>query len=593
MKKFKNVLSILFVVAILLSYKVVQAEGEVVEPVIPDPVSIHLKIYAGDTALFDEDTTVTACPESPAADAPLTVNGKCAIEQSGLSNTWTWDYAPSGWLDEVDGYSTTSDFSKFWGWYSDLNLGQTGLNQHILDGGEELLLTYDSYPLRISSSQDSGNVGSTIIFTVEEIGFENFNPVWLPSGDATVTLGAQSCTTTVDGTCSITLNALGSLSATGSKALHVPSESIDIEVSALSSGGGGGSRKSKTKNEGSVLGATTVKFDTSKAYEFLIKNQLENGSFGENLYTDWSALALASGNYQPNVIKLIKYLGEVKPSVGSRLTDYERHAMALMSLGLNPYNTNGENYIAKIVSGFDGKQFGEVIEDNDDIFALIVLLNAGYTEDEKMVTDSLNFILGRQHENGSWDESVDMTGAALELLSYMRQNEPIKNALDKGKNFLKETQKTNGGWGDSPSSTAWALEGIIGLGEKPEDWKKDKETPLSYLATLQDTDGSVKNENINNKIWETAYVLSALSGKTWNQTIQKFAKQEVLIVSKPLKTSTQAKKLVAKKFTAAPKAPNTAAVVESLPTPPTPPEPPIETEAPKKSWLGRLLEAIF
>ena len=47
--------------------------------------------------------------------------------------------------------------------------------------------------------------------------------------------------------------------------------------------------------------------------------------------------------------------------------------MALMSLGLDPYNTNGENYINKIISGFDRKQFGDASVDNDDIFALITL----------------------------------------------------------------------------------------------------------------------------------------------------------------------------------------------------------------------------
>ena len=40
-------------------------------------------------------------------------------------------------------------------------------------------------------------------------------------------------------------------------------------------------------------------------------------------------------------------------------------------------------------------------------------------------------------------------------------------------------------------------------------------TPLDYLATIQDTDGGVKDSNMQNKIWETAYVTSALSGKTW------------------------------------------------------------------------------
>ena len=53
-------------------------------------------------------------------------------------------------------------------------------------------------------------------------------------------------------------------------------------------------------------------FDLKKAFDFLNAQQKENGSFGEDLYTDWTALALASGNSQDQTIKLIKYLGEFK-----------------------------------------------------------------------------------------------------------------------------------------------------------------------------------------------------------------------------------------------------------------------------------------
>src|SRR3989344_3141234 len=112
----------------------------IVNPV-PIPVTIILKVYSGDEVLFDGPETVTACYESLiTANVPETVNGKCAIEQSGLSNTWTWDYAPSGWLDELGGHATTPDYSKSWGWFNNLNYGNVALNQHPLSSDEELLL---------------------------------------------------------------------------------------------------------------------------------------------------------------------------------------------------------------------------------------------------------------------------------------------------------------------------------------------------------------------------------------------------------------------------------------------------------------------
>ncbi|MEI6280820.1 MAG: immunoglobulin-like domain-containing protein [bacterium] len=275
--------------------------------------------------------------------------------------------------------------------------------------------------------------------------------------------------------------------------------------------------------------APKTKFNLNKAILFIASQQKEDGSFGEELYTDWATLALASENNQSQIIKLVKYFGELKMT-STLLTDYERRAMTLMTLGLNPYNTNGENYIKKIIDSFDGKQFGDTNEENDDIFALIVLQNAGYTATDKIIADNITFILNRQKDNGSWNESIDMTGAAIEALSVFSPTRGVGESLAKAKEFLKQNQKNDGGW-NNVSSTAWVMEGILALGEKPEDWIKNNNTPLDYLSSKQDTDGGIINKNEKNKLWETSYVASVLSGKTWNQIIQKFDKVKTLVAN--------------------------------------------------------------
>ena len=105
--------------------------------------------------------------------------------------------------------------------------------------------------------------------------------------------------------------------------------------------------------------------------------------------------------------------------------------------------------------------------------------------------------------------------------------------MAKAKDYLKQNQKDAGGW-DNVSSTAWAMEGILALSEKPEDWIKNNNNPLDYLASMQDADGGTKNDDKKSKLWETAYVATALSGKTWNQIMQKFEKpkEEVKIENK-------------------------------------------------------------
>jgi hypothetical protein len=328
-------------------------------------------------------------------------------------------------------------------------------------------------------------------------------------------------------------------------------------------------------------------FDLKKAFEFIISQQKENGSFGEDIYTDWVALSVATTpDYKTETIKLIKHLGELKIS-GTLLTDFERHAMALMALGLSPYNTNGENYIEKIIASFDGKQFGNSDETNDDIFALIVLQNAGYNMEDKIISDDISFILNAQEKDGSWNKSVDMTGASIEALSAFSTTPGVKESLEKAKNFLKENQKENGSWNDNASSTAWALQGILGMGEKIEDWKNGGNAPLDYLATLQDTDGGVKGENLQNKIWETTYVISSLSGKSWNQIMQKFEKPTISVMADIEKNPAQKQEIkkISKKSTLP--ASVITAVTQSPATTQT------QKETPKKSWFMRLMSTIF
>jgi len=178
----------------------------------------------------------------------------------------------------------------------------------------------------------------------------------------------------------------------------------------------------------------------------------------------------------------------------------------------------------------------------------------------------------------------------IPLISYSYQSK--ENA-----HYLKQSQKDDGSWNDNASSTAWAIEGILAQNEKPEDWTKipvgetSGNTPLDYLATLQDSDGGlsaqagIKDSDLNTKIWETAYVASALSDKTWNQTMQTFNKEDLpkviveknsTIVQKPKLQSIQTQQ-------------NTASVIYTTTPPITTPQP----TAPKKNWFERLFSNIF
>ena len=407
----------------------------------------------------------------------------------------------------------------------------SGMDVNILSG-EENIYIYFGPQHKLSLSSASINTSETLTVTTEDYDYQNNS--WIIRTGVTVGLTQpdpnnpwspiEIQTSPVDANGQATFSAIpeGSYNIGVQEDFYFPTETLAVTTPPAPS------EPVRHSSSGSYISPTPIVsktvFDIKKALEFLSSQQNENGSFGEDIYTDWSAVAFGSSSEnQETKTKLTKYLSENKLS-GNNLTDYERRSMALMALRLNPYNINNENYIEKIIKNFDGTQFGDIQEDNDDIFALIVLQNAGFTQDEKIIENTINFILSKQKENGSWDESIDMTGAGIEALSIYKENEKVKLALEKAKEFLKQKQKEDGSWSNI-SSTAWALQGILALGEKIEDWKKNENTPIDYIALNQDTDGGIKNENLQNKIWQTSYVLTSLSGKTWNQIIQKFDKQ--------------------------------------------------------------------
>ena len=111
--------------------------------------------------------------------------------------------------------------------------------------------------------------------------------------------------------------------------------------------------------------------------------------------------------------------------------------------------------------------------------------------------------------------------------------------------------------------------------------------PKFQTPTIQDTDGGMKNENAQNKIWETAYVVTALSGKTWNQIMQKFEKQKTpTVVKVAVKVAAKNSKKIIKNEMI------TAIAINAIIPPPVPTQ--IEQiEIPKKGWLAKLLASIF
>lgn len=471
-----------------------------------------------------------------------------------------------------------------------------GMDQKILSGGEEIYLYFGAQN-RITLNSNNITTNDDLIVTTEDYDYENNS--WIIRTGVTVGITVPDpnnpwspieVTTSVvneNGQATFLNIPEGTYNVGIKEDFYFPTEPLTVSPSSSGGGSSGGSSGSNSKKITTIEEKEVIyTFNNKKAYEFMFSNQKEDGSFGEDIYTDWGTISIKKDPaHNSEKIKLIKYLSQTPPE-GDLLTDIERRAMALMSLGLNPYSTNGINYIQEIIDDFDGKQFGDKELDNDDIFALIVLQNAGFTYEDTEIQKSIEFVLSKQKENGSWDESIDMTGASISALAVFKDKSNVNDALAKARAFLEDTQKIDGGFGNV-SSTTWAVEGIKSLGEDVDNWEKNNKNPFDYLAKEQGEDGGMRNEIENNKLWETAYALLAFEEQNWNGLLEDFDKQELQkkkVVKEKVKVNTVeentfeniSKNIDLEKIASE----NTASIINAV-------------DNNERSWLGKIFAKIF
>lgn len=273
-------------------------------------------------------------------------------------------------------------------------------------------------------------------------------------------------------------------------------------------------------------------FDTRAALDFLAHNQRNDGSFGPLLFSDWAVFAFASADGETCSAsceearqKLRAYIQSVTPRL-NLVTDYERHAMALMALGIDPYAGTGTDYITPIVEAFDGSQIGDPLLVNDDIFAVFPLLHAEYAPNESLPQAILAFILPKQKQDGSWEGSVDLTAAAIQALALFPENAEARAAAERAETFLRRTQNESGTFGSNSFSLSWVLQAAAARGDAAADWEKSGLTPLGHLGVLQQEDGGVEpsSAGFETRLWATSYAVPAATMHTWSSLMTSFQK---------------------------------------------------------------------
>lgn len=423
-----------------------------------------------------------------------------------------------------------------------------GMDQNILRGGETVYV-YFSNPWRITATTSTFPLGTTTTFQTERFQYDNLSSPWVADPDDQISIsipnpnptGWWDTTITVSTTMSDS-NGLANFlfDTTGTYSVQITSPDfskysnpININVTELTITEETAEASTETQDasgsqqSGGSGGGVTIthnNLNIEEAIQFLSSHQNTDGSLGNLLTTDWAAIAFAANNSIP--ANLRAYLIS-NPNPGNSLTDIERRAMAIMSLGINPYNGTATNYIEAILNQFHDNQFGDTALINDDIFALFPLIKAGVQTDDPRIQSTVQSIISFQNQNGSWG-SVDLTSAAIQALSLAPNATGVSASISKARQYLAEEQQINGSFDHNPFATAWAMQAIKALGESSINWQKGGRTPGDYLASIQNNDGAM-NTNPNDattRLWGTSYAIVGALEKPWQQILQDFSRPQ-------------------------------------------------------------------
>jgi len=198
-------------------------------------------------------------------------------------------------------------------------------------------------------------------------------------------------------------------------------------------------------------------------------------------------------------------LDYLKANIGSvsKAGDLGKVVLALIASGQNPRTCCGTDLVADLqgMTGADGKIGGENDFINEHSFAILALRSAY----QPVPAESVNYLLTRQAEDGTWSWNGDTTPGggdnntmaivvtALSAAGVPADNAQIQKALD----HLKGQQNSDGGfpyispspWGtdSDANSTAVVIWALLAAGEDPGgvDWKYQGQDGLSAMDRLR------------------------------------------------------------------------------------------------------------
>lgn len=223
---------------------------------------------------------------------------------------------------------------------------------------------------------------------------------------------------------------------------------------------------------------------------------------------EWSIMARASIGQSSGDAYLRSALN------GGSATDYEKRILAITARGQNPRTWGNENFVASLLTRFDGTQIGDGSLMNDDIFGLLALKSA--SENGDVINKLRSHILSNQNSDGGWSFSTSGSSDSNTTAMAIAALRTTGSAPSSATIYIMSTQDNDGGFGFTPgqdadgASTAWAIMGLRAASASIPS------RAINFLDSLQLSNGSFrwKEGDGNGSSLVTAYAVIALSGKT-------------------------------------------------------------------------------
>ena len=545
---------------------------------IPLPIypttTINLQIETFDTTLYNDALVVTACPNTENG-IEYTHNIWCAIEQLSEQKGWivadTWGaYGVTYDINEYKG----NDFSDgmWWGWYSELSPGMTGVNAHTLSENENILLVYGVEPAKITVENSTPEVNTTTTIEFQKFDWGTFG--WIPNTSSTFVINNEEYFDT-DGIYELEITTTTPYEIYATKTGFLNSEIVIItptstpdenneEENTDNSGNGGGTVTLPT-DEFNVVSQVEIDDAINKILEYLKSQQdvvtggiitghdeITDKPIVDGNMTDWAIMSFGADE---------QYADDIKQNNGKSLLDYEksydldatsdvsdcatyaRHTLALLSAGIEKTDDSivglqdKMHNMCYLENSINPGTYG-IAGTNDDIFALLALLSIEDSIDQEIITYLIDKLQSTQDTtNGGfsmgWGVSPDATGASINALKNAQSKgvELDENIFTTAKEYLKDNQFEDGSWGylhwetSEPISdiitTSWVLMGLNALGDSQDDWTNENGyTPFHLLVSNLNQDGYYETQD-----WQTGetvvdwfsmkHAVPALAGASW------------------------------------------------------------------------------